>query len=74
MYIVAIGWIYVVAVMAAAEASFIAGLLTFVLYGLLPVAVLALVFGRSPRRLARSDEAADGKVDQRDRADPEADQ
>jgi membrane protein implicated in regulation of membrane protease activity len=74
MYIVAIGWIYVVAVMAAAEVSFIAGLFTFVLYGLLPVTVLALVFGRSPRRPVRSDETADGKVDQRDRADPEADQ
>jgi hypothetical protein len=71
MYIVAIAWIYVVLMMAISERSFVAGALTFTLYGLLPLAVLAMI-GR--RRPARSGDAADQPVDEQDRADPEADQ
>lgn len=70
MYIVAIAWFYVVAVMAASEGSLAAGLLTFVLYGVLPLAILALVFGR--RR--RSGKPADGEVHHDDGADAKADQ
>jgi hypothetical protein len=70
VYIVAIAWFYVVAVMAAAEDSLAAGLLTFVLYGLLPLAVIALVFGRRKP----SGEAADGGVHRDDRADAKHDE
>jgi len=72
MYIVAIGWIYVILMMAVTEKNFISGVLTFVFYGVLPLAVMALAFGR--RRAPPSDEAADREVDQRDRADAERDQ
>ena len=71
MYIVAIAWIYVVLMMAISENSVIAGLLTFTLYGLLPLAVIAMVFRRRP---PPSDDAADDDVDQKDGADPKADQ
>lgn len=73
MYIVAIAWIYIVGVMAASEASLVAGVLTFLLYCLLPLGVIALVTGRRKPPPA-SDEMPDGHVDQDDRADPKADQ
>jgi hypothetical protein len=41
MWIVAIGWMYVVTLMAATEPSVVAGIMTFLFYGLLP---LSLVF------------------------------
>ncbi|HJV87071.1 MAG TPA: hypothetical protein VJ698_16525 [Noviherbaspirillum sp.] len=49
MYIVAIAWIYVVLMMSLTEQSLIAGLMTFLLYGLLPLATILYVMG-SPRR------------------------
>lgn len=53
MYIIALGWMFVVVLMAAAEAmasSFIAGLLTLLFYGLLPLALFLYVFGTPQRR------------------------
>lgn len=73
MYIVAIAWIYVVAVMAASEGKLVSGVLTFVLYGVLPLAVIALVFGRR-KPTPDSDEVAHGEVDHDDRTDAERDQ
>jgi biotin transporter BioY len=74
MYIVAIGWIYVILMMAATERNFVSGVLTFLLYGVLPLAIIALLFGRRRRTARSSDEAADRNVDQHDRADAERDQ
>jgi hypothetical protein len=79
MYIVAIGWIYVILMMAATEKNFISGALTFLLYAVLPLAVIALLSG-GRRRTAPlpeeplSDEPADREVDQHDRTDAERDQ
>lgn len=50
MYIVAIGWMYVVVLMAATEHSFAAGLATFLFYGLLPCSVLMYLLGTKSRR------------------------
>jgi hypothetical protein len=49
MYIVAIAWLYVTVLMAAAERSIVAGVVTFVLYGLGPLALFLWLAG-SPRR------------------------
>ncbi|MCU0926376.1 MAG: hypothetical protein MUF44_10150 [Hydrogenophaga sp.] len=54
MYLVVIGWIYVVLMMAVAEASNTTGTLlgaivTFFLYGLLPVALVVYLM-RTPQR------------------------
>lgn len=76
MYIVAIGWLYVILMMAVSEKNFISGALTFLLYGVLPLAVIAMLSGRR-RRTAPfpeeppSDEPADRDVDQHDRPDAE---
>ncbi|HEY5763981.1 MAG TPA: hypothetical protein VIS73_12300 [Rhodocyclaceae bacterium] len=53
MYVVAIGWLYVVTLMAFAEPSIVAGVLTFIFYGLLPVSLLFWLTGAFARRSAR---------------------
>lgn len=50
MYIVAIGWMYVVTLMAATETNFTAGLVTFLFYGLFPCSVLMYLLGTGRRR------------------------
>lgn len=50
MYIIAIAWLYVTILMAASEASLVAGVLSFVFYGLLPLALLLWLFGTPQRR------------------------
>ena len=63
MYIVPIAWIYVALMMSVAEASnsngtVLGALITFVLYGLLPVALLLYIMGTPGRkRLLRARDA-----------------
>ena len=58
MYLVAIGWMFVVVMMAAAEAmspigTVLGAIVTLVLYGLLPLSIVLYVMGTSARRRAR---------------------
>jgi Na+-transporting methylmalonyl-CoA/oxaloacetate decarboxylase gamma subunit len=58
MYLVAIAWIYVVLMMALAEAlsaqgTVLGALVTFVLYGLLPLSVVLYIMGTPLRRRVR---------------------
>ena len=58
MYLIAIGWLYVALMMAVAEATHARGtvlgaVLTFVLYGIAPVALVIYLMGRPGRRRAR---------------------
>jgi membrane protein implicated in regulation of membrane protease activity len=50
MYIVAIAWIYVTLLMALTESNITAGILTFGLYGLAPLALLLWLMGTPARR------------------------
>ena len=55
MYLVAIGWIYVVVMMAVAEATgsngtVLGAMVTFVLYGILPLALVMYLMGTPGRR------------------------
>jgi hypothetical protein len=57
MYLVAIGWIYVVLMMSVAEATssngtVLGALITFVLYGVLPLALLMYIMGTPGRKRA----------------------
>ena len=52
MYIVAIAWLYVAILMAATEATLVAGLLTLLFYGVAPLALFLWLFG-TPRRRHR---------------------
>jgi biotin transporter BioY len=56
MFIVAIGWIYVVLMMAITETTPVAGVMTFVLYGLVPVALLLYISGGRQRKRRRAAE------------------
>lgn len=54
MYIIAIGWLYVTLLMALTEGSVIAGVLSFVFYGLAPTALLWWLLGTTARRRRRA--------------------
>jgi hypothetical protein len=58
MYIVAIGWLYVAVMMAAAEAgstngTVLGAVFTFLLYGVLPLTIVMYVLRTPARRRAR---------------------
>lgn len=65
MYLVVVGWLYVVLMMVVAEATHATGsplgaIVTFFLYGLLPVALVVYLMGSPHRRkLRRSREATE---------------
>jgi hypothetical protein len=53
VYIVAIAWIYVVLLMSFTEESFVAGVATFLFYGLAPLALFLYLMGTPQRRRNR---------------------
>lgn len=66
MHIVAIAWLFVAVLMAAAEAtssqgSLLGAFFTLILYGLLPVAIVVYILGTPARRRARR--AAEARTD-----------
>lgn len=63
MYLVAIAWLYVALMMAVAEAthaqgSVLGAIVTFVLYGLAPIALVMYLMGTPMRRRARREAEA----------------
>ena len=68
MYLVLIAWLYVALMMAVAEATnsngtVLGGLVTFVLYGLLPIGLLLYFMGTPARKRARlAAEAREGQA------------
>lgn len=53
MLIVAVAWIYVVGLMALTEPTVVAGIMTFLLYCLLPLSILFYLTGSKRRALRR---------------------
>jgi ABC-type transport system involved in cytochrome bd biosynthesis fused ATPase/permease subunit len=53
MHIVAMAWIYVVLMMSVTEHSVIAGIMTFLLYGVLPLSIILYLMGTKRRRRKR---------------------
>lgn len=53
MHIVAIAWLYVISMMAITEKSFIAGVLTFIFFGVAPTALLLWLAGTKRRHAAK---------------------
>lgn len=68
MYIVVIAWLYVTFMMAITEQSIVAGIMTFLFYGALPVAIIVYLAGGRGRRLRRRQQEAEssGPIDPRD--------
>lgn len=54
MYLVAIAWLYVTLLMAAAERNVVSGVMTFVIYGLAPLALFLWLFGTPQRARFRA--------------------
>lgn len=73
MYVVAIAWLYVVIIMAATEPSFTGAVMTFIWYGLFPLALLLWLVGTPQRRRSVRKGTAHQKPDNHDRADSESD-
>lgn len=74
MHIVALGWMFVVVLMSAAEAtspqgSVLGAVVTFVFYGLVPVGIVVYVMNTPHRRRARR--RAEAQADEQARAQTE---
>ena len=68
MYIVAIGWLFVIAMMAVVQHSWVTGIGMLVFYGLLPVMLILWLFGAPRRRLNR--ERADVPLEKVNQPEP----
>ena len=75
MYIVAIAWLYVTLLVAVNEPSIVAGLVSFLFYGLLPCSLLLWLGGTKARRQRRAHRAslADQGLNEGDRGNTGAD-
>lgn len=73
MYIVAIGWAYVILMMAVTASSVGKALAILILLGVLPLALFVYVVG-GPSRRRRSMAVSNDISRQRDAADPQSDQ
>ena len=73
MYIVAIGWAYVILMMSITASSVGKALAILVFLGVLPIALFVYVVD-GPRRRRRSMPVSDDITDQRDAADSQPDQ
>ena len=62
MHIAAVGWIYVVLMMAITEDSVVAGIMTFLFYGVLPVAIIMYLAGTGNRKRRRAQEEAERRA------------
>jgi hypothetical protein len=60
MWIIAVGWIYIVALMAATEPTVFAGIMTFFGYCVLPMSLLFYLTGGKRRRARKRTEPAPG--------------
>jgi hypothetical protein len=54
MYIVPIAWAYVVVIMAAGDSSAFNGVMTLILWGVLPISIFVYIFGTPKRRRERA--------------------
>lgn len=75
LYIVAVGWLYVVLMMAITERSFAAGAGTFFFYGVLPLSVVLYLLATPARRraLKAKRQAPQGQNDAADSSAPQKD-
>jgi ABC-type transport system involved in cytochrome bd biosynthesis fused ATPase/permease subunit len=50
LYLIAIAWIFVVLMMAITESSFIAGIMTFIFYCIIPLSLVLYILSSSARK------------------------
>ena len=61
----AVGWLYVVILMSFSETSFVAGIMTFLLYGVLPLSIILYIFDAPRRRRQRALREEEARRNQR---------
>lgn len=54
MHLVAIGWMYVVLLMSITEPTVVAGVMTLLLYGVMPLSVILYLMGTKQRKRNRA--------------------
>ena len=75
MHIVAIAWMFVVVLMAAAEGmstSWFAGLMTLLFYGVLPLSLVLYILGTPARRKSRAREETRKRLAAHEAGPPES--
>ncbi|HYD78392.1 MAG TPA: hypothetical protein VEC06_01160 [Paucimonas sp.] len=55
LYIVALAWVYVVLMMSITEHSVVAGIMTFLMYAVVPWVIILYVIGAPQRRRRRAE-------------------
>ncbi|HRP26456.1 MAG TPA: hypothetical protein PLF79_14080 [Thauera sp.] len=71
MYLIPIAWLYVAILVAISEDTIVAGVLTFIFWGLAPLALFMWIFGTPARRRRQREREA---MDRNDRAETGPDQ
>ncbi|ENO83004.1 MAG TPA: hypothetical protein DCY18_09520 [Thauera sp.] len=71
MYLIPIAWLYVAILVAVSEDTVVAGVLTFVFWGIAPLALFMWIFGTPARRRRQREREA---LDRNDRAETGPDQ
>lgn len=71
MYLIAIAWLYVALLAAISENTVVGGVLTFIFYGIAPMALFFWLFGTPARRRWQREREAGGL---NDRGESDADQ
>ena len=71
MYLIAIAWLYVALLAAVTDNTVVGGVLTFIFYGLAPMALFLWLFGTPTRRQRQRQREAN---DLNDRAETDGDQ
>lgn len=73
MYIIAIAWMYVVIIVAVSDTTVIGGILTFLFWGLAPLALFLWLFGTPARRrrAAERTQGDDTRTNDGDESDPD---
>lgn len=74
MYIIAIAWLYVVLLAAVSDTTVVGGVLTFVFWGLGPLALFLWLAGSPARRRAAARREADEHTLMNDRAESDNEQ
>lgn len=59
MYLIAIAWLYVVMIVAVADTTLVGSVLTFIFWGLAPLALFLWLFGTPQRRRQRTRKEAE---------------
>jgi hypothetical protein len=76
MYIIAIGWLYVTVLIAANEPSIVAGIISFLFYGLVPCSLLLWISASKVRRQRKAYQEllANQRLNDGNRSDTESNQ